>query len=316
MHVKYEASIEKKLPEERCMWSGDEATVFSNVANSNYFNKEIYFYPSKPDERVWLWVLGHEKSTSKKAIIDRLWSTRWVFHVCVGGKGYYNNRLIKKGTCFLSWPYFKHSIVADADDPFEIYWLILRGKDMADFVYNSGFRNTQMVFEVDCVDEMKTLFEVGMNTNYDKVDIYGYTLSLAKMIFSCCRMPDTPEMEYSKSSEYGRNYSSMAKQLLRDSNYSLTISELAKKLGLSADYLSRIFRKDVGEPLKRYITRKRFDLAERFLVKGMPPSEVARVIGYTDYSSFYHMFVSRYSITPLQYMREHSAKTSDTENVG
>ena len=302
MYVKYMVSVEKK-ENEQAMWIGDDSSIFLNVAQSAFFNKEIYFYPSNPPESVWLWVIGHEKATPKKSVINRLWTTRWVFHICVGGKGYYDDRPIKKGTCFLSWPYFRHSIVADTDDPFEFYWLILRGEDIADFVYKSGFRNTSMVFETEYVDELKTLFELGMNINYDNVDIYEYTMSLVKMIFSYHLNSEVADFEYSKSSEYGRNYTSMARQLLRDSNYSLSVSEIAKKLGLSANYLGKVFAKDRGETLKGYIIRKRFETAEIFLKNGMPPTEVAQVIGYKDYTAFYHSFVSRYSMTPLQYAK-------------
>ena len=313
MKLKYEASIEKVQPNDQSMWIGNDSTIFDHVADSEYFNKEIYFFPSNPNEKIWLWVLGHEQSTPRKAIIDRLWSTRWVFHVCVGGKGYYDGRVISRGTCFLSWPYFRHSIVSDPDDPFEIYWLILRGKELENFVRNSGFRNTEMVFETDCVDEIKTLFDIGIAMNYAKVNIYEYTMSLVKMIFSCCQITDPHDVKYNDSIGGVRNYSGMAKQFLRDSNYSLTISELSRKIGLSTDYLSRVFRQETGEPLKQYIIRKRFELAGIFLKKGMPPNEVARVIGYVEYSSFYHMFVSKYQITPLQYMHRESKKTETIE---
>jgi len=301
MRVNYTASIEKK-ENKRATWVGADASVFENVNRSTAFNKEIHFYQPEPPEPVWVSVIGHEKATSNKTVINRMWTTRWVFHLCVGGKGYYNDRAISKGTCFLSWPYFKHNIVADADDPFEFYWLILRGEEMAKFVYESGFRNTSMVFEAEHFEEMKMLFELGMTTDYSKVNDAKYIMSLVNMIFSYHNQQDVSDFEYGMSSQYGRNYTNMARQLLRDSNYSLSITELAKKLGLSPNYLGKVFRRDRGETLKGYIIRKRFEAAESFLKKGMPPTEVARVVGYKDYPAFYHTFVSRYSMTPLQYM--------------
>ena len=101
MHVRYAASIEK-VDDDKANWTGDSEDVFKNVANSAFYTKEIYFYPSQPPEPVWLGVLGHEKALPSKAIKDRLWQTQWCFHICVGGKGSYNGRPIKRGDCFLS----------------------------------------------------------------------------------------------------------------------------------------------------------------------------------------------------------------------
>jgi hypothetical protein len=203
MQVKYTATIEKKTDHD-ITWSGDDSSVFDKVANSDTFNKEIYFYPSTPPESVWLWVLGHEKSSASKKIIDRLWRTRWVFHMCVGGKGYYNDQPIKRGTCFLTWPYFKHSIVADSDDPFEFYWLILRGEDVLDFVHQNGCRKSRMVFETNCVDELQNLFQLGLTADYTKVDVYKYTMALVNMIFSYYRMFDVPDEGDVVYTEHGK----------------------------------------------------------------------------------------------------------------
>lgn len=301
MEIRYSAWIEKS-EDAQATWTGNDISVFEKVADSPRFVKEIRFYPSRSTEPVWLWVLGHEKATENKTLIDRMWSTRWVFHVCVKGKGYYNGQLIKRGTCFLSWPYYKHSIVADADDPFDFYWIILRGEKFIDFVNENGFRSSQQVFEIDCIDQMEALFEMGMNADYHGVEVHEYTMALVKMIFSFHRKIDGDNAEYDKKTEYGRNYGSMARQLLRDCNYSISIAELAKKMGLSPNYLSKVYSEERGETLKAYVLRKRFEMAEVFLEKGMPPTEVAKVLGYSDYTAFHRMFVSRFGMTPTQYV--------------
>ena len=213
MEVRYTASI-MKTSNDKATWTGNSASIFEKVVDSSHFVREIYFYPSNRPEPVWLWVLGHEKASADKALIDRVFSLRWVLHVCVGGKGYYNGQPVKRGTCFLSWPYFKHSIVADPNDPFEFYWVILRGDKMIDFVCENGFRSAQMMFELDNLDQIETLFELGLSANYNDVDVYEYTMSLVKMLFSFHRKGEGFDTEYDKKTEYGRNYGSMARQLL------------------------------------------------------------------------------------------------------
>ena len=303
MYVRYAASIEK-IADDKANWAGDSEIVFEKVVDSEYYTKEIYFYPSDPPEPVWLWVIGHEKARPNKAIIDRLWQTRWCFHICVNGKGTYNGKPIGRGDCFLSWPYFKHSIVADPDDPLEFYWLIFRGEMLNEFVYNSGFRNSQFVFETKSTEKLISLFEIGMNADYEQCNIYEFTMGLAKMILSYQNKHALVGEKYKPTREYGRNYVSMARQLLRDCDYSLSIAELASKIGISANYLGKLFYKEKNETLKHYIARKRIERAKVFLANGMPPTEVARVVGYTNYSAFYSAFVEQCSMSPSEFIKE------------
>ena len=100
----------------------------------------------------------------------------------------------------------------------------------------------------------------------------------------------------------------MARQLLRDSNYSLSVAELASKIGVSANYLGKFFYRDKEETLKHYIARKRIERAEMFLANGMPPTEVAQVIGYTNYSAFYSAFFNKHQMSPSKYLKMHHSK--------
>ena len=309
MYVRYVASIQKG-ENSKSTWAGDSDDVFKNVSHSSYYTKEIYFYPSKPPEPIRLWVLGHEKSLPNKAIVDRLWQTKWCFHLCVGGKGYYNGKPISRGDCFLSWPFFKHSIIADPDDPLEFYWLILRGEKLNEFIYDNGFRHTKLIFKTRYVDQLTTLFELGMNSNYSDIDIHKYTMGLADMIFSSLGQSEDDD-EYSDPKMYGMSYSNMARQLLYDNDFSLSVTELAHKIGVSANYLGKVFYKDRGETLKSYIARKRIQTAAGFLENGMAPTDVSRTVGYKDYSAFYIAFVEKYDVSPSQFAKNSTKWDAD-----
>ena len=303
MYVKYAASIEK-ISDSESTWVGSDVTVFKNVAGADYYNKEVYFYPSTPQESVWLWVLGHERAVPNKAAIDRCWRNNWVLHICVSGRGYYNGKPISRGCCFISWPHIRHSIVADPDDPFEFYWLILRGDMLINFVRKFGFSSTDRLFSTDAVDTIVGLFELGMTADYNCVDVYEYTMALVRMIFSYYKRPAIDENADDIALLSG--YVHMAKQLLRDSNYSLYVSDVALKLGITPKHLSKVFNRETGESIKQYIMRKRFDAVENFLELGLAPSEVARAVGYSTYTAFYRAFVAKYSMTPSEYMKKMS----------
>ena len=172
LYVKYVSSIGSPK-RDRCEWVEEDNSCFNKVIGHDAWVKEVYFYPQGSFEGPWLWVLGHEKATRDKAVINRIWTSWWGFHICVGGKGYYNDIPITRGTCFLSWPYIKHNIVADEKDPLEFYWLIIKGANIVDLANDCGFSDDQLVYTVDRVDEIVNLFEQGINANYKDIDVYA-----------------------------------------------------------------------------------------------------------------------------------------------
>ena len=296
------------------MWSGCDISVFEKVKGSQHYIKEIYFFPSNPPEPVYVWCVGHERATPNWAVSDRLWQTCWAFHLCVGGKGYYNDRPLKRGDCFLSVPYFKHNITADPDDPIEFYWLVLSGDETNRFVRDNGWGEQKLVFNTRNTNEIADLFELGMTTDYSRTDIHEFTMGLQRMIFSYCERNEKGDKEYRKPTEYGKNYAAKARLMLRDSNYSMSVSEIASKLGLTANYLGKVFFADKGETLKHYIMRKRFQMVEMLLKRGMSPLEVSCVAGYKNYAAFYSAFVSRYNMSPSEYATSVLNKSDDDKS--
>ena len=296
------------------MWSSSDNSVFKKVEGSEYYIKEIYFFPSDPPEPIYVWCIGHEKATPNKVVLDRVWQTCWALHLCVGGKGYYNDRPLQRGDCFLSVPYFKHTITADPDDPIEFYWLVLSGNETNRFVCDNGWGEQKMVFNTRNTNEIAALFELGMTTDYSKTDIHEFTMGLQRMIFSYCEKRERGDKEYKNPTEYGKNYVVKARLMLRDSNYSMSIAELANKLGLTANYLGKLFYADKGETLKQYIMRKRFQMVETLMKKGMSPLEASRVVGYKNYAAFYSAFVARYHMSPSEYTESVLNENEDDEN--
>ena len=79
--------------------------------------------------------------------------------------------------------------------------------------------------------------------------------------------------------------------------------ELASKLYVSREYLSRSFSRVMGIPLKRYITIKRVELAKVMLREGCSLNEVCEGCGWTDYSYFIRVFRQETGVTPMCYRR-------------
>ncbi len=84
----------------------------------------------------------------------------------------------------------------------------------------------------------------------------------------------------------------------------VTLGELAKAIHLSPNYLSSIFRKELGVTVTQYLRQRRMRLAEQLLMEGKHTiSEVAYQVGYQNYRDFHRNFVREGKRSPRAFQR-------------
>ncbi|HEX6852555.1 MAG TPA: AraC family transcriptional regulator [Candidatus Polarisedimenticolaceae bacterium] len=82
------------------------------------------------------------------------------------------------------------------------------------------------------------------------------------------------------------------------------LSAVARQLHVSANYLSRLFRKEAGMTLTAYVHRVRLEHARMLLAAGDHTiSEIAYLVGYQTYRDFYRNFVKYERSSPRQARR-------------
>jgi AraC-like DNA-binding protein len=67
----------------------------------------------------------------------------------------------------------------------------------------------------------------------------------------------------------------------------ITLKNLANNFAITKNYLSTMFHKVMGVPIKKYIIEKRLEYARQNLVAGSNLGEAAYNAGFNDYASFY-----------------------------
>ena len=80
-------------------------------------------------------------------------------------------------------------------------------------------------------------------------------------------------------------------------------TDLAQRLYVSREYLSRTFRQSMGISLSRYILLKRIELAKHLLRRGVPLIDVSIECGFSDYTYFITAFRRMEGVTPARYQR-------------
>ena len=85
----------------------------------------------------------------------------------------------------------------------------------------------------------------------------------------------------------------------------LSLGVLAEEFHLSAQYVSQLFKNEIGVGFLAYLTNIRMEKAKKLLLSTeLSVAEVAERAGYADYRVFTKSFKKAEGVTPSQYRRE------------
>lgn len=81
----------------------------------------------------------------------------------------------------------------------------------------------------------------------------------------------------------------------------LTVEDIAKHCRLSPDYLSHIFKEEIGVNLSYYITKQKLELAKTLIWENYDNEKICYMLGFSSQSHFISLFKKEYGITPREY---------------
>ncbi len=180
---------------------------------------------------------------------------------------------------------------------------------------NDSIRNIKYHLIITIALIARFCIEAGMptETSYTISDIYINRLDLSETEEQLSLIHREVFLEYAKrmqSVNSGEAYSKhilMCLDLIYDNIYSgIRVSELADKLGLSAQYLSKLFRQEVGVTISEYIMSRRIQAAENMLKYSDYSSiDIGNYLNFSSHSHFISSFRKHTGFTPKQYREEY-----------
>jgi len=141
-----------------------------------------------------------------------------------------------------------------------------------------------------------------MNRDDRRGGRYGVCIRIRLFINLCCRTCGKREQQSQSSRSNQYEFLFHRSNLLIKEDISLEL--LSKKYFIDKDHLNKLFSKEIGIPVHRYVQVKRLILARDEIRKGSGIEEAAYKAGFKDYSNFYRAYRSFFGIKPSSQRNE------------
>ena len=91
----------------------------------------------------------------------------------------------------------------------------------------------------------------------------------------------------------------------------ISLADIARNFYVSESTVTQTFRKKMGISFYRCVTQRRLISAKKLIENGTSLESTAKLVGFSDYSSFFRAFKQEYGISPRQYRKIQSTKEGD-----
>ena len=134
--------------------------------------------------------------------------------------------------------------------------------------------------------------------NYEE---FGTCIDNLKISLYERRVSQTPEPEAQEE----RTITSITRFLQEHMGDDVSLGVLAEEFHLNPQYISQLFKSEIGVGFLAYLTGIRMERAKKLLLTtDLPVAEVAEQCGYGDYRVFTKVFKKNEGVTPSQYRRD------------
>jgi AraC-like DNA-binding protein len=227
----------------------------------------------------------------------------YILHVVVSGKGSLfvgdKRAEFKEGDCFMVPPDIPVKYDADKNDPCKYYWVGFTGthsKELtreSNFTMENGYVNTPLNFKeiINIVKDMAIIKQNDRRISY-------YLLGNLYLLFSKLMKQDSLTDNH-ESIDYVQQAIRFMETHFKDN---ISIKDVSDYVGLDRTYLFRIFKEKTSISPKEYLINIRIEEAKKLLIKtNMSINNIIFAIGYTNYVSFFNIFVAKTKQTPSGY---------------
>lgn len=176
---------------------------------------------------------------------------------------------------------------------------------------NDPLRNAQYLFVAATTVACRFAIEGGVEQerSYDISDLFIRRADTAASPEAVSALRREMMLFYAREVAAARRKQIYSRPVLQATDYicshlhqKQTVEEIAEAVGLSPNYLSSLFRKELGMTVSRYLLGKRMDAARNMLRhSGLAYDEIASILAFSSQSHFIQVFKRETGMTPREY---------------
>jgi len=226
----------------------------------------------------------------------------YLIHYVVNGKGIFQSGdetyYLTAGDLFLIRPGEATFYQADAQDPWNYYWVGFIGSEADAMVSSAGFESSPVVHAGTDHLLKKYMSEMCFLTPSARARdcaVLGYLY----LIFSCLIEQNAQDGEWSRARHAAEKAAAFIHENYADN---ISVSSIARHLGLERSYLYRVFKAHMKTSPMEYLTHVRLlNACIALRDTDMRICEVAYAVGFRDLPHFSKIFKKKYLTSPSQY---------------
>ena len=193
---------------------------------------------------------------------------------------------------------------------FDIAFAMMEGENpLRNFIVNSLCQDTgradYLHFMVTDILPVQNLIENMVWSLLERQGSVGRINSVTMGLLFLNLMNYTDKIVQNKENQRENRLVMAALRVIEEDYRNANLTELARQMGESLYYYSRIIRRNTGNSFKELLLRKRMNKAEQLLAETqLSVSDIILAVGYDNSSYFYRAFRKRYGISPREYREQ------------
>ncbi|MBQ6894145.1 MAG: helix-turn-helix transcriptional regulator [Clostridia bacterium] len=238
-----------------------------------------------------------------------------VFFNVSGGKSYLiGDRVyeVGEGDLFIINQFEAHKIICHENSPFRrfvleihpafIYSSSTETTDLSPCFYTRGDNvSNKISLTSDEQEKLLNLFETLKSQNEFGDDIIKNSAILSMLVFINNLFMARCETDKFKNNIDDRLVKKAISYINANFSENINLETIAGELYISVNQLCRIFKKNLGTTVTKYIAGKRISEAKKLLKNGHSVSDTAMLCGYHDYANFIRSFKKSVGVSPGKY---------------